>query len=156
MKMTNTPAANIESKEPPKCVLWFIGSILILFILTVFSLLVFDSYTFATIINGDPTFKYRLSLNPMDMETAIPAAKLYLGFTVTILSMFLFQLTTCVTAFKLDLNVCFVYPFLASVVINLIVFMVYYFMADWRVKLTPMVTFWTTLGMANGIAKIAK
>ena len=152
--MPDTPATNTESKEVPKCAIWFIISLIILIILLMFGLLVWDTYKFASIIGGDPTFINQLSYYPIDMETAIPAAKLYLGFTVTILSLYLFQLTTCVTSFKFDIHCSFIILFLASVFINMVVSGVYYFMADFPVRATPIVTFWATLGISSGIAKI--
>ena len=155
MPNIDTSNNDIESREVPKFALRVFFLIVSLLTLIEIGALVFYSYVFASIIAGDPTFKDLLSVYTMHMETAIPYAKLYLGFTLTILSLFIFQLTTCVTAFKCQINHCFIYPFWATLLINLILSVVYFFMADWRIRFIPLTTFWTTMAMINCFGKLS-
>ena len=142
-----TSSTITKSGEYSTCALWTIFMVIIAFIIAIIALLGYFCYVFATIITGDPTYKNVLSIYPMEKETAIEAAKLYFGFSVTILSLLIFQLTTFSIAFKFEINTCFVYTFFVSVFVNAVLSVVYYFIADDSVKIIPFLTFWVSLGM---------
>ena len=143
-----------EGRELPKLPAWYIITLFTCFIYFIIGVLAFFSYAFITIISEDSKFLRLLSDYPLEMKYAVPMAKVYLGFTLTILSLLLFQLTTCVTSFRFKINKCLIYFFIASLVINLILCVVFFFIAGVTVKVIPLMIFLTTFGMALGIIKI--
>ena len=143
-----------EPPEPPKWAVRVMVTVYIMFLLFVLGVLVFLSYVFMTVIGGDDTFLYQVSVYPLEMEVAMTVAKVYLGFTMAILLLYSFQLFTFFISFKFQIPICFIYPFLGSIVINLILSVVFFFLAGLPVKVIPVVTFFITLGMASATGEI--
>ena len=123
------------------------------FLAAVVALLAYFCFIFGTIMSGDPTYKDMLSMHTMDMKAAIPAARSYMGYTVTMLTLFLFQLTTCATSIKFQINSYLAYAILASIFANIVLSVIFYFKSDEPVRTIPFLTFWTSLGMVSVCAR---